>query len=90
MFQVQVPVGNMPINLILLGNATVAFVRVANFKALFNPCEHGGVDAEFYEADFSIGGEVFQYNTSYPYKEIPQMLQWLKSQNLIAPIIEHF
>lgn len=90
MFQVQVPVGNMPINLILLGNATVAFVRVANFKALFDQSESGGVNAEFYESDFSVGGEVFQYNTAYPYKEIPQILQWLKAQNLIAPIIQHF
>lgn len=80
----------MPINLVLLGTGHVAFIRVAAFKALFDQCEEGGVSAEFYEGDFSVGGEVFQYNTSYPYKELPDMLKWLKAQSLIAPIIQHF
>lgn len=89
MFQVQMPIGNMPINLLLLSNGHVAFIRVANFNALFDQSENGGVSAVFYEEDFSIGGEAYQYNTAYPYKEIPKMLTWLQVQALIQPMIQH-
>lgn len=90
MYQVQVAVGNMPVNLLLLSNGHVAFTRVSNFKALFDQCNEGNVVAMFYEEDFTIGAETFQYNTSYPYKEFPDMLAWLKAQQIIQPIIQHF
>ena len=90
MYQVQVAVGNMPINLLLLSNGYVAFVRVANFKALFDQSKEGDIVAMFYEEDFTVGAETFQYNTSYAYKEIPDMLAWLKAQELIKPVIQHF
>ena len=89
MFKVQMPVGNMPINLVLLSNGQIAFVRVGNFKALFDQGEAGGVSAVFYEEDFSIGKETYQYNTAYPYKEISDMLTWLQAQALIKPTVQH-
>lgn len=89
MYQVQVAVGNMPINLLLLSNGHVAFTRVANFKALFDQSNGGDIVAMFYESDFTIGAETFQYNTSYPYKGIPDMLAWLKAQQLIQPVLQH-
>lgn len=84
--QVQLPIGNMPINLILLSNGTLAFVRVGDFEALFD--QHGvpgGVDATFYEADFTINGETFSYNTAYEYKQFPDMLLWIQQQKLQSP-----
>ena len=80
----------MPINLLLLSNGSVAFVRVANFKTLFDQSEHGGVSAIFYEDSFSIGSETYQYNVAYAYKEIPDMFCWLKVQKLEEPVLQKF
>jgi len=84
MFQIQVPIGAMPVNLILLSNATLAFVKVANFGVIFDMPE-SGVNAVFMEDDFRIGTETYFYNTVYEYKTIPNMLTWLKQQNLQEP-----
>ena len=86
--QIQVAIANMPVNLVLLSNSTLAFVRVAQFKALFDtpPFEYG-ISAAFYEEDFSLGGETFAYNTAYEYKNIPNMLKWLQQQRLQLPNI---
>ena len=89
MYQIQLPLVAMPINLLFLSNGQVAFVRVANHKALFDQAEAGGVSAVFYEDCFSIGSEAYQYNTSYNYKEIADMLAYLKAQNLIEPTLQH-
>jgi len=79
----QIGVANMPINLILLTNGTLAFVRTDNFKALFDMSPSpDGVGAAFYEDSFEIGGEGFAYNTTYAYKEIPAMGQWLRQQEI--------
>lgn len=81
--QMQVAVGNMPINLVFLSNETLAFVRVNQFKALFDMSSiAGGTDAEFYEGLFVIDGVDYEYNTAYSYKAIPGMLSWLKQQKL--------
>lgn len=88
--RIQVPIGSMPINLLLLGSGEVAFARVANFKALFDMCPVvGGVDAAFYEDAFTIGSETYHYNTAYPYKDIPGMLSWIVAQKLIEPIAHY-
>ena len=92
MFQVQVPLGGLPVNLVLVtvGQGAVAFVKVAPFTTIFDADEDGNISAAFYEDEFNIFGtsgdeEVFRYNTLYEYKELPVMLEWLKQQGLQEP-----
>lgn len=81
--QMQVAVGSMPINLVLLSNETLAFVKVNQFKALFDMSPiAGGINAEFHEGLFVIDGVDYEYNTAYAYKTIPSVLSWLKQQKL--------
>lgn len=61
----------------------MAFVRVAEFKALIDMAPTAdGISASFYEDGFIIADEEYAYNTLYAYKEIPGMLTWLQQQNL--------
>ena len=90
MHTLQVPIGSMPVNLILLSNRTLAFARVANFEALLDqPEDKSSVSAFFYSDGFTLSrGEEsadFDYNITYKYYEIPMMLDWLIKQNLQLP-----
>ena len=82
-FQVQVPIAGMPINLVCLSNETLAFIRVTDFKALFDMAPSSeGVDAAFYEDLFVIDEVEYNYNHCYSYKEIPSMKAWIIQQKL--------
>jgi hypothetical protein len=81
--QMQVGIANMPINLVLRSDGVLAFVRVEQFKALFDMAPSpDGVSAAFYEDSFTIADEEYAYNTLYAYQEIPGMLAWLLQQKL--------
>lgn len=92
-YQAQIPVGGLPINLVLVGNrdeGRVVFVKVAHFTTVFDANAAGDIYAAFYEDHFVIfvngdEEEVFQYNTAYEYKKIPAMLEWLRQQFLQQP-----
>jgi hypothetical protein len=84
-YQCQVPIGNMPVNLVLLSTGTLAFIRVATVGVIIDLNPDGSVGALFSDENFIIGGEEFEYNELYHYKEKPSMLQWLKTQNLTEP-----
>jgi hypothetical protein len=95
-YQVQVPLGTLPINLVLIGNQTygrLVFVQVRPLiGAVFDLDEHDNIHAAFYEDRFEFfgtadgdGDEVFEYDTIYDYKNIPLMLRWLQQQNLQQP-----
>lgn len=84
MFQLQVPIGKMPVNLVLLSNGTLAFVKVYNFSVIYDMPEDG-VNAVFMEDGFMIEDDEFEYNVAYNYKAHPSMLAWLKQQNLQKP-----
>lgn len=78
----QIPLANMPINLILLPQAAeVVFVVVQPFKLIYD-MGTDGQDAYFDQEGFSIGGSSYYYDTQYRYKEIPAMLKWLQEQKL--------
>ena len=94
-YQVQIPLGGLPVNLLLVGNTwngRLVFVRVAPIVGAVFDLEDDGhsIRAAFYEDEFHIfgktdGEEVFQYDTIYDYKTIPVMLEWLQEQNLQEP-----
>lgn len=84
MNRIQVGIGQFfPINLILLANGTLAFIRVMEFKGIVDlPTNENYPEASFWRDGFQIGDEVYEYNMAYPYKEMPVMLEWLKQQNM--------
>lgn len=92
-YQVQVPLGNLPVHLVLVGNKArgrVAFVKVAPVGLILESVVAGKVGAMFTEDDFSLSSddgnvEAFDYNKVYDYKEIPLMLRWLQQQRLQQP-----
>lgn len=95
-YQVQVPLGTLPINLVLIGNSylgRLAFVKVRPFTSAIFDLERDGhsIRAAFYEDEFHIfgkqadGEEVFRYDVIYDYKHIPVMLEWLQEQKLQQP-----
>jgi len=86
-YQVQIPIGNLPINLVLLSDGTLVFVRVAKFGCIIDQAPEGGVGAVFYDDHFLVENEEFWYNTVYRYKEKPNMLKWLQAQNLTEPSV---
>lgn len=88
--QIQIPIGNLPVQLVLLWNRQeggVVFVKSAPVGLIVENHERGKVSAIFDEEGFSIGDEDFSYNTIYNYKSIPLMLEWLQQQNLQQPSI---
>lgn len=91
-YQLQVPIGNLPVNLVLVGNkevGRVAFVQIRTVGVIVETFEEGKVAATFFNDCFHLrDGEVeedFDYDTVYAYKEIPLMLRWLQQQNLQQP-----
>ncbi len=78
--QIPINIGSFPIQLILCPNATLAFVRRANFNNIIDG------EAVFTNTESCIEGNVFSYDTLYPYKNIPSMLQWLIRQDMFLPI----
>lgn len=86
MLQVQVPLAGLPIRLVCIMDATVGFIRTSDFQAVLDiPEDENGIDAVFYNENFYIGHTEYKYNTAYPYKNIPEMLQWLQQQKLEMP-----
>lgn len=79
-------IGSLPIGLICTDRADIAFVRLAQFKAIYDyPTTKDGIDAMFDAEGFSIGDTCFDWGVLYNYKEIPEMLTWLQRQNLNNP-----
>jgi hypothetical protein len=86
--QLQVPIGSMPVNLILVLDGRLAFVRVAQFNTIVCAATApGDIPAVFNFDDFTIGDTKYSYDMLYAYKEIPEMKQWLVNQNLVMPQI---
>ena len=87
MHQLPIKLGSLPINLVLISDGSVAFVKAGNFKTICDSGDDGKqIVAIFDESGFQLGNtDNFCYNVAYKYKEIPDMLQWLMQQNLQEP-----
>lgn len=84
--QVQVHLGGLPIILVCLSDGTVVFVPVAAFSAIVDVGQE--VNAWIFPDEFflcdNVTGSVhdYSYNTIYEYKNLPDMLRWLKQFKL--------
>jgi hypothetical protein len=93
MMSVQLPLGTLPVNLVLVPHcAGAVFVKTATFSVVLDVDYEGqgNVEGYFYKDSFQLGNDIetaeeFFYNQIYQYKEIPVMLQWLKQQKLQQP-----
>lgn len=95
MFQAQIRLGSLPINLVLVGDSTwgeVVFVKVQEkIKTVFDePEDTQAVMAVFTDVGFGLStpnaADHFEYDTRYDYKNIPLMLKWLQQQKLQQPL----
>ena len=85
MYHCQLQLAELPVHLVLMGDGTLAFIPVQQFKTILDQPEEG-MTAIFSQENFSIGGAEFDYGTKYFYKEFPTMLQWLAEQKLEMPL----
>ena len=87
-FQITLPCGSLPINLVCISNATIAVLRNPSIPTVCDTPANGA-HAVFTLESFHIGNgedaEEFQYNVPLPYKEIPKLLEYLKQQCLEMP-----
>lgn len=95
-YQCQIPLGGLPVNLVLVGNkeeGKVVFVKVARVGCVYDYSWQDQVSALFQDTCFQFktgdsefdNSELFNYDTIYDYKNIPLMLRWLQQQNLQQP-----
>lgn len=78
-FQIAVPIGTLPLQLVCISDASIAFVKTQDFATIVDD------GATFSKDGFTIGKEDYQYSTKIYYKEIPDVLQWLVAQKLESP-----
>lgn len=78
-FQTSVPLAGLPLQLILMSDASIALVRTQEFETVIDG------DTVFGKEGFSIKGEEYQYNSKYWYKQMPSLLEYLQGLELIMP-----
>lgn len=90
MQQVQVNLGGLPIVLVCLSDSGVVFVPVASFSAIIDTGQEVNAwlfSDEFFLCDNATGQvQDYSYNTVYYYKDLPDMLRWLKQFKLESPL----
>lgn len=87
MAQIGMQLGSLPIQIIYDSSGTVGFVRMANMPTIVENLEDG-LQIIYSNEDIFLGAETqIEYNRLYQYKEIPEMLYWLKSQELEMPTL---
>lgn len=82
MFGINARLANLPIKITYYVDGWVELNRLANFNTIVdNPC--AGIQAIISNEDVYVGADtVVEYGVRYDYKEMPELLAWLKEQNL--------
>lgn len=92
-FQIQLPLHNLPLTLVLVSDGSVALVKqqqVFPHKILQDYNVDGKPFVVFADDSFSVSGEVFQYSMLYKLSLYNTLKEWLCSENLQLPEhIEH-
>lgn len=86
MWQANIPLPSLPIMLVCSADATIEFNRTGDFNTILDsPEDSKKVKAIFAKDGFTIGSESYEYGEPYSYKEIPEMLQYLKEKEMDFP-----
>ena len=73
--------GSLPIHIIFDSNGMVGFSRMANFPTIVEQLEDG-LQIVYSNEDICVGTTELEYNVLHQYKDMPEVLYWLKSQGL--------
>lgn len=82
--QLSTPLGNLPLSLVLVSTGQIGLVPRGAFPVLFDQPEQG-IHAIITPEKMVVGNTDVPYNTSLKYKEMPELLEWLKAQSLEKP-----
>jgi len=82
-WQIQLPLGSLPIALIACFDSSVVLTPTQQFKTIVDASN--GFESMFDMDGFSINGEQFEYGVKYYYKEMPNLLGWLQKQGMEMP-----
>lgn len=92
--QFVMPLGSLPLSLVLISNGCVAIVPRAAFTAIIDQPEFGdeAVSAMFLPDFFVLGNddeaEDYDYRAAYLLDAYPILKQWLIQQKLVNPFKE--
>ena len=84
MQQLQMPINNLPLSLVLVSNGTIGIVPRGNFPVIYDQPSQG-IHAIITPEKMIVGTTEVKYNTSLKYKEMPELLEWLQQQDLEKP-----
>ena len=82
--QISSPLGNLPLSIVYVSNGTIGLVPKGIFPTIFDSPEQG-LHAIITPEKMIVGTTEIKYNTSLKYKEMPELLEWLQSQQLEQP-----
>ena len=83
--QVGTQLGSLPIQVVFDSSGQIGFARMANFQTVIENLEDG-LSIIYSNDDIYLAENTqLMYNVLYQYKNIPEMITWLKSQNLQMP-----
>lgn len=82
--QISVQLNSLPLNIVYLSNGQVGLVPRGAFPVIFDSPEQG-IHAIITPEKMIVGNTNVPYNTSLKYKEMPELLEWLKAQSLEKP-----
>lgn len=82
--QISVPLNSLPLNIVYLSNGQIGLVPRGTFPTVFDQPDQG-IHAIITPEKMLVGNTEIKYNTSLKYKEMPELLEWLKAQQLEQP-----
>ena len=81
----EIQINRLPIKIVLYNNGCISFERLTNFATIVDSPEQG-VQAILSNEDMYIGADtVIEYEQMYSYKQIPELLSWIKAQGMKMP-----
>ena len=86
-YQIQVPLHNLPLILVLVSDGSVAVVKTASLaKAIYQDFEVVSKQHIIFSEDgFTIDSEQYQYSMLYKLELYNNLKRWLCSENLSLP-----
>lgn len=82
--QIGMQLGPLPIQIVYDSSGMVGFNRLANFRTIVENLEDG-LQIIYSNEDIVVGTTELAYNVLHDYKNMPEVLYWLKSQQLEMP-----
>lgn len=88
--QINIPIGNLPLQLVCISNGTLGIVPTMSFKTIIDSYDDTAkVDAIISEDAIKIVDKEqqkeYSYKTAYEYKYEPLLKRWLVQQDLLMP-----